>query len=138
MRLKRIVFIGFIILSLWDFYNIFFRYSYNFNAVDFGDPISINADTEFPLRSTLHVEGNFKCPVYIKHGFDIDKVKYSYELVGQVDTVIYSEFYGGKYMFEFEGESCVKELDKLNFQVYNLDFTLLKIFFGSPLSKGSL
>ena len=128
-RITKFVFLILIVTFLFiDGYNLFFRFTYNFNKRDFGNPITIFADPKLPLRSTIRISGNFECPVYLRHGFDLNKVKHKAEIVGQIDTVIYTEFYRGNYMFEFENQNCVTKLNRLQFRVSNLDFTILTLF----------
>lgn len=130
MRLiKKLIIVGLLVIIIIDIYNIFFKYNFSFDLNHFGTPIEVFADTKIPLRSTINVAGNFDCPIQVKHGFDLNKVEYFYTFEGLVDTVIHTEYYGGKYELEFNGQECVKELDKLNIRIYNLDFTILKLFF---------
>ena len=127
MRLTKIV--TFIILTVVviDCYNLFFRFRYDFDIEDFDKTVEIFANTKLPLRSTISISGDFECPVYFRHGTRLSEKSYTYEFVGKVDSVIYTEYYGGPYSLEFENKECVKHIDKLQLRVSNLDFTVLRL-----------
>jgi hypothetical protein len=128
MRLtKKIILLALVFIAILDVYNIFFRYTYHFDKNDFDKPVELFCDARWPLKSTVHITGNFNCPAYMRQGYKLEYMQHRAELVGKVDTVINTDFYNGNYLLVFENEECIDELDKIRLRVYNIDFTFLRL-----------